>query len=188
MSVWHFELFAPKMWKCSVLFFWELRHLLVLETQRPLNHYLYQEPDDLSVCQKFDFDAWGGFQVADLGHPKNWATQMCDPNVTWNPKLNFKFQPLTNTSREVEWVAPIIAQTVIQIKSFLSHHPPLEPNQLTNYGQNWPSSSWKKCCPQNLVHDALWALLYLVPGYQVQITKNTSMEVTVIWTSILHMW
>ncbi len=48
--------------------------------------------------------------------------------------------------------------TVIWTKSFLVHHPRHEPNQLTKYGQNWPSSSWKRCCPQNLVHDALCAL------------------------------
>ena len=46
---------------------------------------------------------------------------------------DFSFE---NTSREVAWFAP----TVIWIKSFLMHHPPYEPNQLTKYGQNWPWS------------------------------------------------
>ena len=41
------------------------------------------------------------------------------------------------------------------------------------YEQNWPTSWWQKCCPQNLVQDALCALGNLVPfGNQAQITKN----------------
>ncbi len=43
-------------------------------------------------------------------------------------------------------------------KLLLLHHPGTKPNQLTKFEQNWPTSSWRKCCPQNLVQHALCAL------------------------------
>ncbi len=64
----------------------------------------------------------------------------------------------------------IFFYTVIWTKSFLPHNATPSQNLSTKYEQNRAPFSLKKCCPQNLVLDALCALRYF--RNQAQITKN----------------
>ena len=89
------------------------------------------------------------------------------------------FSTVKNTSMEVAWFAPIVAHsnttffcTVIWTKSFLPHNAAPSQNLLTKYEQNWALFSLKKCCPQNLVHDAFCTLRVFQRIATAQITKN----------------
>ncbi len=70
-----FELFALKIQKCSILFFWDLRHYLGPKIQQidEKAQNLYQNPDHHSMHQILQFDAYRWFKWQNTTCSKSWA-------------------------------------------------------------------------------------------------------------------
>ncbi len=79
---------------------------------------------------------------------------LCEPqwdNKEIPPGKSYDLHPIIAHQK------PTFQSCALWTKSFLAHNATPSQNLLTKYEQYWAGFSLKKCCPQNLVHDALWS-------------------------------